>query len=134
MARAVLVLANDHIRQKAAHWLSKAPAMTRIEFKGPKRSLPQNDYMWALLTDIANQLVWHGQKLSADDWKLVLLDGLKRELRIVPNIDNNGFVNLARSSSDLSVPEMADFLELIMAFGARHGVRFHDKGNDWGRP
>ena len=131
MARAVLVLANDHLRQKAAHWLSKAPHMTRIEFKGPKRSLPQNDYMWALLTDIAEQVVWYGQKHTPDSWKIILLAGLKRELRIVPNIDGDGFVNLSGSSSDLSVAEMADFLELIMAFGARQGVRFHDKNNDW---
>lgn len=133
MARAVLVLANEHLRQKAAHWLAKAPHMTRIEFKGPKRSVPQNSYLWALLTDIADQLTWYGKKLSADDWKLVMLDGLKRELRIVPNIDGTGFVNLGRSSSDLDVGEMADLLELIMAFGAQHGVRFHDKGNDWMR-
>jgi len=133
MARAVLVLANEHLRQKAAHWLSKAPHMTRVEFKGPKRSVPQNSYLWALLTDLADQLTWYGKKLSADDWKLVMLDGLKRELRIVPNIDGTGFVNLGRSSSDLDVGEMADLLELIMAFGAQHGVRFHDKGNEWMR-
>jgi len=82
--------------------------------------------MWAMLTDISEQLAWHGVKLSPDDWKLVMLDALKREMRMVPNIDGNGFVNLGRSSSDLSKDEMTALMEIIAAFGAKHGVVFHD--------
>ena len=126
MARALLVLANDVFRQRAIDWIRKAPKDTRIEFKGPKRTLDQNSRMWAMLTDVSTQVVWHGVKLSPDDWKLVFLDGLKRELRLVPNIDGNGFVNLGRSSSDLSKEEMSDLFELMEAFGATHGVEFHD--------
>ncbi len=79
-----------------------------------------------MLTDVSIQLVWHGQRLTPDDWKLVMLDGLKRELRIVPNIDGTGFVNLGRSSSDLSKAEMGDLMTLIEMFGAKHGVVFRD--------
>lgn len=113
-------------RQRAALWATKAPTGMRIEFKTSKRSIPQNDRMWAMLTDIARQLPWHGVKLTPDDWKLVFLDALKREVRMVPNIDGNGFVNLGRSSSDLSKQEMGDLLDLIAEFGARHGVKFGD--------
>jgi hypothetical protein len=83
--------------------------------------------MWAMLTEVARQVQWHGQKLSADDWKLVFLAALKAELRIVPNLDGTGFVQLGRSSSDLSVSEMADLIDLIAAFGARQGVVFADQ-------
>jgi hypothetical protein len=79
-----------------------------------------------MLTDVATQLKWHGLSLSTDDWKLIFLDALKRELRMVPNIDGSGFVNLGRSSSDLSKEEMTNLIELIAAFGANHGVVFHD--------
>lgn len=126
MSRAVLVLYGEAERLKAADWLSKAPPLTRVEFKGPRRTLPQNDRFWALLTDVADQLTWHGVKLSTEDWKLVFLDSLKRELRLVPNIDNNGFVNLGRSSSDLTKEEMGDLMTIIEAFGAKHGVVFGD--------
>ena len=125
MSRALLVLANDDVRRKAAHWVAHLPQFTRVEFKAPKRTTEQNSKLWASLTDIAQQLPWHGLKLSADDWKLLFLDTLKREVRMVPNLDGNGFVSLGRSSSDLSVGEMSDLIELIMAFGAKHGVRFH---------
>lgn len=77
-----------------------------------------------MLTDVATQLTWHGQRLTPDDWKLVFLSSLKQEMRLVPNIDGNGFVQLGRSSSDLSKEEMGDLFEIIAAFGAKHGVKF----------
>ena len=107
-------------------WVDKAPAGTRVEFKAPKRSTDQNAKMWACLTDIARQVQWHGIKLTADDWKLVFLDALKREVRMVPNLDGNGFVSLGRSSSDLSKQEMADLITLILMFGDKHGVTFSE--------
>ena len=102
MARALLTLWTLTDRTKAARWIMAAPVGTRVEFKASRRTIPQNDRMWAMLTDVADQLVWHGIKLRPDDWKLMFLDGLKRELRMVPNIDGNGFVQLGRSSSDLT--------------------------------
>lgn len=126
MSRALVLVASDAERRRAANWSMRAPAGTRIEFKAAKRSLDQNSKMWAMLTEVAVQLPWHGLKLTADDWKLIFLDALKRELRVVPNIDGSGFVNLGRSSSDLSKGEMADLITLIEAFGASHGVVFHD--------
>jgi len=126
MSRATLVLASPELRAKAIRWIEKLPQWTRVEFKAPKRTLPQNDKMWAMLTEVAEQLPWHGMKISADDYKLIFLDGLKREMRIVPNMNGDGFVNLGRSSSDLGVPEMVDLIELIGAFGASHGVKFND--------
>lgn len=126
MSRALLILANDDVRQRAVRWCQKAPKGTRLEFKAPKRTLPQNARFWALLSDVAQQVPWHGIKLSADDWKLLFLDALKREVRMVPNLDGNGFVSLGRSSSDLSKEEMGDLMLLIEMFGAKHGVVFQD--------
>jgi hypothetical protein len=126
MSRALVVLATQFDRQRVINWVMKAPINTRVELKAPKRTLPQNDRMWAMLTEIAAKLPWHGIKLAADDWKLIFLDALKREVRMVPNIDGNGFVNLGRSSSDLSKEEMSDLMELISAFAANHGVELRE--------
>lgn len=124
MSRATVIIASKIDRDRLVSWILNALWNTRVELKAPKRTLPQNDRMWAMLTDVARQVTWHGIKLTPDDWKLVFLDALKREVRMVPNIDGNGFVNLGRSSSDLSKDEMSDLMELIAAFGAREGVQF----------
>lgn len=129
MGRHVLILANDAVRLRATNWVAKVPPNTRVEFKAPKRTLPQNDRFWALLTDVSNQLPWHGMKLQPEDWKLIFLDSLKREVRLAPNLDGNGFVNLGRSSSDLSVSEMTDLMTIIEQFGANHGVIFHESNS-----
>ena len=42
MSRALLILANDEIRAKAARWVKAAPVGTRVEFKQAKRSTEQN--------------------------------------------------------------------------------------------
>lgn len=126
MSRVTVILTNRETRERVCRWVMKAAWGTRVELKEAKRTLPQNDRFWASLTDVARQLTWHGVKLSPDDWKLVFLDALKREMRLVPNINGDGFVNLGRSSSDLSKQEMSDLLEIIYAFGAQHGVEFND--------
>lgn len=126
MGRALIILYTDADRARASRLIAKAPPRTRVEFKASKRSIPQNDRMWAMLTDIAAQLPWHGQRLAPEDWKLVFLDALSCELRMVPNLEGTAFVNLGRSSSDLSKEEMTGLIELIFAFGAEHNVTFHD--------
>lgn len=127
MSRAVIIVTDQAARARALKWVSIAPAGTRVEFKAPKRTLPQNDRMWAMLTDIAAQRAWHGIKITPDDWKLVFLDGLKREMRAVPNLDGTGFVNIGTSSSDLSVAEMTDMIELMFAWAAGNGVMFSNE-------
>jgi len=124
MSRAVVILHREADRDRVISWTRKAPWGTRITFAEAKRSTEQNARMWAMLTEVARQVKWHGQRLSADDWKLVFLAALKSELRMVPNLDGTGFVQLGRSSSDLSVAEMGDLMDLIAAFGAREGVTF----------
>lgn len=120
--RVNLVLANERLRQKAIDAIRTAPDFARIAFKKPQRSLPQNAKMWAMLGDVARQYAWHGVEITADDWKLIFLDALRRErgrLRLVPNLAGDGFVALSGgSSSDLSVAEMSDVIELLYAWGA----------------
>ena len=128
MSRALIILRTTADRAKASNWIAKGPAGTRVEFKSPKRSLPQNDKMWAMLTEVAEQQDWHGVKLTTNGWKDLFLDALGREMKLVPNLDNTGFVNIGKSSSDLSVEEMTNMIELMFAFGANpdHPVTFSD--------
>lgn len=126
MSRALVILNFDADREKAVAWVKGAPPGTRVEFKASKRSLPQNARLWAMLSDVAVQLRWHEKWLPPNDWKLLFLEALKRESRLVPNLDGTGVVDLGRSSSDLSKEEMTDLIELIFEFGSRHGVIFHE--------
>jgi len=88
------------------------------------RSTEQNAKMWATLGEIANQVNWYGQKLTAEEWKWVLSASLKKQ-RAVQGIDG-GFVVLGQSTSKMTVAEMSEMIELAVAFGAQQGVIFKE--------
>jgi hypothetical protein len=126
MTRALLTLRTIADRDRACNWIRQAPIGSRVEFKAPRRSLPQNDRLWAMLTDVARQVNWYDQKLSPEDWKDVFTASLRRA-HVVPGLDG-GFVPLGMRTSDMSKAEMSDLFALIEAFGAEHGVIFGDDG------
>ena len=99
----------------------------RVEFAEPKRTEAQNRLLWPLLTALSVQMKWHGLTLSPEDWKDIMTAGLKREARMVPNMDGNGFVALGMRTSTMTKAEFGDLLTLIYAFGAQHAVIFGDE-------
>jgi len=88
----------------------------------PNRTLEQNAKMWAMLTDLSEQVDWHGYKLTPEDWKNVLTAGLKSQ-RAVPGIDG-GWVVLGQSTSRMKVKEMRELIDLALHFGDSHEVRW----------
>lgn len=92
-----------------------------------KRTLDQNAKMWAMLTDIANQIEWVAdgrlQKLEPEEWKDILTAGLKQELRVAQGI-SGGIVLLGQRTRKMTVKQMSELIELMSAFGAERGVRF----------
>lgn len=125
MGQAMIIVRSDTDREKAASWARKAPEGTRIQFKRTKRSLGQNDKLWACLTDVSQQVEWYGQKLTPTDWKDMFTASL-RKASVIPGIDAGSFVLLGLHTSDMDNEEMSNLLELIMAFGAERGVIFND--------
>ena len=129
--RRAFILTNRERRKYVAGLVATLEKFSRVEIKPPQRTLDQNSALWPALTDISEQHLHNGIHLDPADWRLVFLDAFWRmkgeELRLVPNLDGNGFVPLSgRSTSDLSVPEMSEYLELIKATGAGWGVVFSE--------
>ena len=127
MSRAGMILDSKAKREKAARWVMGVPAGTYLELRAPKRTLDQNAKMWAMLTEISQQTNWYGSHLSPEDWKLLFLQALTSELRLVPNLAGDGFVPLGRSSSRLSKGEMSDMIELMHKFAAERGLKIGEE-------
>jgi sulfite reductase beta subunit-like hemoprotein len=109
-------------RRNAAEFiLNAAPDGFAVTVAEPTRTLEQNARMWALLTDISEQVEWYGKRLTPEDWKHVFTASL-RKLTVVPNLDGTGFVALGLSTSRMSKKELGDLMELIAAFGSERGV------------
>lgn len=127
--RAALVLNTERDRQRAAQWCINSPPGTRVEWKRSKRSIPQNSRMWAMLSDVAKQATHMGRRYTPDEWKVLFLHALGREMAFLPALDGTTFVPYGQHSSDLSKSEMTALIELIFAWGAEHGVVFHDRAD-----
>lgn len=101
-------------------WLLCGGGVLVVTAKPETRSLRQNARLWAMLTDISKQVVWHGRKLSPDAWKCVFTASLKKQ-DVAPGLHGD-FVVLGQSTSKMTRREMGDLQTLIEAFGAERGV------------
>lgn len=125
MSRYPITIRSPDDRRRAHKWVDAAPEGMSITFKVNKRTLDQNALLWSRLHEVAEQVVWYGEKLSATDWKDVLTASL-RKARVCPGIDPGSFVVLGLHTSDMTKSEMTDLLALIEAFGAERGVTFSE--------
>lgn len=111
-------------KQLAKEMIDQAPEDHVCEVKKRTRSLEQNSKLWAMLSDVSNQVEWYSRKLSSEDWKHVFSASLM-QMDTVPGIDG-GIVVLGQSTSRMTISQMKDLIELITAFGADKGVNFSD--------
>jgi hypothetical protein len=128
--RAQIVIRSREDRERAHNWIDRAPSGTRLDFKGPRRSVDQNDKLWAMLTDIATQKMHAGRRYTPDQWKVLFLHACGREIQFLPALDNSTFLPYGQSSSDLSKEEFSELLDFIAVWGAENGVVWSDRKED----
>lgn len=122
----VYYLTHSMARQMAMKAVAEAQPGMIVTIQEQRRSMQQNAMMWALLTELAEQVEWHGQKLTPENWKDMCTAAIKRQ-QVVPGIDG-GFVVMGTSTRRMTKPEMNELIEFIYAFGAQHGVEFSEPG------
>jgi hypothetical protein len=129
-AAAPTVILSGAVRRQQAHRLvAAAPAGSIVRIETPRRSIPQNDRLHAMITDVSRQVPWHGAKRNVEAWKDIFTAALRSAnhgLDVVPGL-NGGFVLLGMHTSKMSKTEMGDLMTFIEAWGAENGVIFRDE-------
>jgi hypothetical protein len=112
-------------RQRAyAHKLiEEAPLGHVVKLGAETRRDAQNRKMHAMFKDIQNQVAGM-EGFSLEDIKLRFLNSLGVEMRFLPTLENEGIFPVGLKSSTLTVQQFSGLIELIYAFGAKHGVRW----------
>ena len=103
------VLAHDQARQRAQQAIQTAPQGFVVRISEPTRNREQNALMWSLLAQISKQVVWHGQRLSAENWKDIFSASLKKQ-QVVPGLEG-GFVVCGQSTSSMSKALFSELCE-----------------------
>lgn len=90
-----------------------------------RRTTLQNKKMWPMLKDFAEQMDWHGQRLSDEDWK-DLFSACVTGQRLVPSLSGQGFVAFGSRTKHQTKEYFSDMFELMHATAAENGVVFSD--------
>lgn len=117
MLAQVTKLVNDMLKDELV-------AVVEVKEGRRGRTNPQNNKLWALLRDISEQVVWHGQKFTDEDWKDIFTAALKGQ-KSAPGI-TGGLVFFGQRTSKMDVQLMSDLFELIYSFGAERNVKWSE--------
>ena len=100
-----------------------APIGSVVRVGESTRSLEQNAKLHALLDEVAAKQLWVGRKLTATQWKTLMISGhavatgLGADL--VPGLEGE-FVSIRESSAQMSVSRMSSLIEYVMAWQAQN--------------
>lgn len=114
-------------RQKewAKQQIDIAPLGSVVKIGAPTRSDEQNRKLWPMLQDIRRQVPGM-EAFTADDIKLRFLNALGTEMRFLPELEGQGIFPVGLRSSTLTKEQFAGLIELLYAFGAKHGVEWSE--------
>lgn len=99
-----------------------------VTVKPETRSLAENAMLHAILTEIAAQVEWAGQKRDAEVWKRLLTAAWLRArgegVEILPALDGHGVDVVFRRTSSLTRGECAELIDFIQCWASENGVKF----------
>jgi hypothetical protein len=121
----VTTLISEAARGRAAHWVLKAPKGWICEVREPRRTMSQNDRLWALLSDVAVSQP-QGRKHTPEDWKCIFMAACGWEVMFLEGLDGRPFPAGFRSSK-LTKSQMSTLQDFIEAWGSENGVRWSNQ-------
>ena len=116
-----------YLAWETAGKLLEAQESIKIEVREKNRTDEQNAKLHAMLSDIAQQATWQGDKLDIDGWKNLFVSGhtiaTKAPYKLVMGLEGE-LVNVRERTSKMGVRRLASLIEYISAWAADNGVVF----------
>lgn len=126
MSGQTVILSGPRQRDTAKRLIDQAPERAVVNIRKERRSNDQNALMWALLSDVSRAKP-EGRELVPEVWKSLFMHALDHTQRFEMALDGKGVVPVGFRSSRLTKEQMSDLIEVILEYGARHGVQFADE-------
>lgn len=134
MSKQLFILAHHIARQGAIEAVKQAPAGYMVEIREATKSRIQEEKYHAMINDIAKHCIFNGEKLSAEDWKRLLVDAFvrvmraeamekglpdpfKKQGRVLPSLDGSGIVQLGVQTRKFTKSLARDFIEHLYSYG-----------------
>ncbi len=128
-------LVHDTARRLACEAIRAAEQGMVVTIRKPNRTLDQNAKFHAAVSDIAKaKPEWNGLHMDAEDWKALLIvshaiatGGKEGALRLVPDLEGKGFIQLRESSARMSKERSSSLIEYTIAWAASRGIPLGDR-------
>jgi hypothetical protein len=113
-------------KQYACQLINEAPADFVAIIRQKTRSDVQNAKLHAMLTDLqrADTPISHH---SIEDLKLIFLQALRAESRVLPTLDGKGMFPIGQRTSTLTKAQFAALIEIIYAYCAPYEVKWSEQ-------
>lgn len=118
-------LVGDSQRDYAVRLIRESNDGDVMRLGAETRSDEQNRKLWPMLTDIQRQVPGM-ETYAANDIKLRFLNALGVEMRFLPALEDEGMFPVGLRSSTLTKAQFSGLIELIYAYGAKHGVEWSE--------
>lgn len=125
MKAQTIFLIDDTRRAYAKRGIDTAPVGYVVKIAEATRSDEQNRKLWPMLADIQRQVAGM-EVFTTDDIKLRFLNALGIEMRFLPALEGAGGFPVGLRSSTLTKSQFSGLVELLYAYGAKHGVRWSE--------
>jgi hypothetical protein len=119
-----VILRGQPQRNLAKQFIDKAPENSVVKISPLTRSSEQNNKMWALIEDVMNAMP-EGRQHTKEVWKAIFMNALGHETAFALGINNEIFP-IGFKSSQLSVRQMSDLIEVIYSYGAKHNIKWSE--------
>ena len=116
-----IILVSDSQRAFAKELIDKAPVNAVVNIHEGKRTISQNDKLWAMLSDVSRAKP-RGLHYRTDLWKGLFMHECGHEVQFLNGLEDGQPFPFGLKSSQLTVPQMRDLIEYIYCYGAQHGV------------
>lgn len=111
-------------------WRRDLKADFDVTVSEPKRTLPENALLHALIGELARKVDWAGKKRDIETWKRLLVASWCRAngkaIEILPALDGHGVELIPVRTSNLGKKACAELIEFVYAFGADQGITWDE--------
>lgn len=115
-----VILSNPLHRAHAHRLIDAAPVNAIMQIEPPKRTIPQNKILWAMISEIAAQKPG-GRKWRPEVWKCAFMSAFGMECEIQEGLFGEP-LPIGFSSSRMTVAQMSGLLDFIDMWCAQNGV------------
>jgi len=134
----MFILTGHAVRMRVVDAVLKAPDGMTVVIAHAKRNSEQNARLHAMVSDIARQVDFFGQRRDAETVKRLLVDAfarVKKDLgeplagygRMLPSLDGSGCVQLGLQTRRFSKALMSEFIDYLHAWGVENDVYWSEK-------